>query len=87
MDLSQYKDVFGAPGTGAHKHRIAGMAAVDLVATLVAAVILAAMLPGRQPLAIGFAICAAGLMALAVCVHLLFGVKTALNVAMFGPRQ
>jgi hypothetical protein len=40
MSLCQYKDIFGAPGTGLHSYRIFNMAAVDLFATALGAYVL-----------------------------------------------
>jgi hypothetical protein len=34
MDLCDYKDAFGAPGTGAHSYRIFDIAIVDVLATV-----------------------------------------------------
>jgi len=33
MSLRQYSEIFGRPGEGAHRTRIGGLAAVDLLAT------------------------------------------------------
>ena len=48
MALCQYKNMFGAPGTGAHKYRFLGVAIVDTVATIVAAVLIWAALKYYQ---------------------------------------
>lgn len=32
--LCKYKNIFGEPGTGAHKYRIAGIAIVDVILTI-----------------------------------------------------
>lgn len=37
MSLCQYKDIFGAPGTGAHAYRFMDIAVVDLGLTIGAA--------------------------------------------------
>lgn len=34
--LCNYKDIFGKPGEGAHKKRIAGFAAIDIIFTILA---------------------------------------------------
>lgn len=39
--LCQYKNIFGEPGTGVHKTRFMGLAIWDVVATVVAALIIA----------------------------------------------
>ena len=33
--FSEYKDIFGKPNEGVHKHRILGLASVDLIGTAV----------------------------------------------------
>lgn len=39
--LCKYKDIAGEPGKGIHSHRFMGMAAVDLILTILGAVIIA----------------------------------------------
>lgn len=94
-----HRAVFGEPGKGVHAQRAFGVAAVDLMATLFAALAIAlwatAVLPspsggggsaaifGRVVWRTGIVF--AALMILAVCLHWIFGVNTALNVALLGP--
>ncbi len=73
MYLCQYKDIFGAPNTGLHSYRLLDIAIVDLVATLVAAFLIARYLK-QSPHQV-FII----LMVLAVIVHKLFCVETTLT--------
>ncbi len=40
MSLCQYKNIFGAPNEGVHSHRFAGFAIVDIVATILLAMII-----------------------------------------------
>lgn len=44
MIFCKYKDIFGVPGEGVHKKRIFGMAAVDLIGTILLSIILAYLL-------------------------------------------
>lgn len=67
--FSQYKDIFGKPGEGPHKDRIFGFASIDILFTLIAAL----LIPGDKVRNFIF------LMILAIILHTLFGVETALN--------
>ena len=40
MNLCKYKNMFGAPNTGAHKYRFLNIAIVDVLATVIVAYIL-----------------------------------------------
>lgn len=68
----EYKDIFGKPGEGVHKYRIFGLAAVDLILTIFAAVFLAKQTGKNFFLIFGV------LMFLSVIFHSLFCVDTAL---------
>jgi len=82
MSLCQYSDIFGKPGEGLHKYRIFGMAAVDLILTFVLALLISWLY--KYPIvSIETVIIFLSLMVLAVIVHRLFCVKTALNNAIF----
>ncbi len=70
--FSKWKDVFGKPGEGVHKTRIFGFAAVDLVLTIILAIILAKIIKINIFCSIGT------LMVLSILFHLLFGVNTEL---------
>lgn len=39
--LCEYKDIAGKPGEGVHSHRLMGMATIDLVLTILGAIIIA----------------------------------------------
>jgi hypothetical protein len=41
LGLCRYKDIFGQPGEGAHAYRIFDIAIVDVVATIIAAFLVA----------------------------------------------
>ena len=70
----QYRDIFGNPGEGAHKHRIFGLAAVDLFGTVLLAVLSTMIFGGN--IAKNFIL----LIALAIVLHHIFCVDTALNM-------
>lgn len=76
----QHQNVFGKPREGVHAYRIPGvdLAAVDVIATFVLALIIY-MLVGHS---LGYI--TAGLFGLGIIAHALFGVPTKLNVALFG---
>lgn len=71
-------DIFGKPGTGAHAWRIGPFAAVDLIATLCLIGVIV-YLTKKPPLIVGCFVFGAGILA-----HRIFGVKTAVDVAIFG---
>lgn len=41
MSLCQYKNIFGEPNVGAHSYRLFGIAIIDTVLTILAAILLA----------------------------------------------
>ena len=41
MDLCQYKDALGVPDTGIHSYRLFGVAIVDVLFTIIGAVLIA----------------------------------------------
>ena len=85
MSLTQYRDIFGKPNQGAHSYRIGPFATVDLLGTLLIGGILGYYLvsPDVSGIISGFII----LMMIAIILHYMFGVDTALNVMLFGARN
>lgn len=79
--LCRFRDVFGVPGQGVHRVRVFGLAAVDLIGTLVVALVVARWM--RLGVT-GCIIAIVAAFALGVLAHRLFCVDTALNVRMFG---
>jgi hypothetical protein len=77
IDLCQYKDIFGVPGEGVHAERFYGVATVDLVATIVAAIAIAILF--KQNLLQTVAI----LFLLGIIMHRLFCVRTAVDKFLF----
>lgn len=79
--LCKYRDVLGAPGTGVHAHRIAGVAVVDLGLTILAAAVFAWWFDWS------FGYTFIGLMVLSVFVHRAFCVRTTLVDFLFERRR
>jgi hypothetical protein len=75
--LCKYRDALGIPGTGVHSHRVAGVAAVDLGLTVLAAVVAAWWFDWS------FGYTFVGLMILGILVHRAFCVRTALMDFLF----
>lgn len=71
----QFKDIFGKPNEGAHSYRIADIAVVDFVLTLIVAIILMYLMKSVWPL---FIIFGAGIVA-----HRLFCVRTTVDKLLF----
>lgn len=65
----KYRDIFGRPGEGVHSHRTFGFASIDILFTIIAAL----LIPGNKLRNL------AVLMLLAIILHALFGVETTLN--------
>ena len=78
MSLCKYKDYFGEPGKGVHSYRIFNIAIVDVVMTLIGALIIS-YLSG-----IKFIWTALGLFILGILLHRIFCVKTTIDKAIFG---
>ena len=70
--------MFGAPGTGVHAYRFAGLAVVDVVLTLLAA------WPLGRWLRISFPAAAALLFLTGIVMHRLFCVQTSVDRLLFG---
>jgi hypothetical protein len=82
MTTCRFKDALGKPGQGFHAPRILGVAALDLLGTALVAWLIARARRGWHPVPVFLV-----LMALAVVLHRLFCVDTALNVALFGSTR
>lgn len=78
INLCDYKDIFGKPGTGAHSYRIFDIAVVDVVATLILAFIIwwFTRYPVHWILLFVFGI--------GIVFHRLFCVNTTVNKFIFG---
>jgi fatty acid desaturase len=78
MSLCKYKNYFGEPGKGVHSYRIFNIAIVDVVMTLIGALIIS-YLSGIK--FIWSALC---LFLVGIFLHRVFCVKTTLDKAIFG---
>jgi len=72
-----FADLFGKPNEGIHKPRIFGLAAVDVLLTVLAAKFIAAR--GKK----NFGKVLLQLVAAGIALHRIFGVNTALNEKIF----
>lgn len=75
--LEKYKDIFGAPRTGAHAKRVLDIAIVDVVLTLILALIISLVFKQN------FALVSACLFGLSIIMHRLFGVRTKVDTILF----
>ena len=76
--LWAYRNVFGSPGKGIHALRIGGVAAVDVLGTLV----ICGLISHTWKVAVWKVTLVAILVAIAI--HRVFCVNTRVNVALFG---
>lgn len=81
----QYAELFGKPNEGVHKHRIGGLATVDLLGTIGGAAILAALYTKKhsQGFISSFIVIFIILILLGIMLHKLFCVNTKLNSIIF----
>ena len=70
FDLSKYKNIFGAPGTGVHQYKFKGTAIVDYVLTIAGAFIITYYTD------IPLVITTIGLLLLGIILHYLFGIRS-----------
>jgi uncharacterized membrane protein len=75
--LCKYRDALGVPGAGVHAYRVAGVAAVDLGLTVLAAAVIAWWFDWS------FGYTFIGLMIVGIVVHRAFCVRTALMDFLF----
>ena len=66
--LSEYRDVFGAPGTGVHKTRFLGVALVDFALSVLGAVLISWVF--KMPIDLSLIL----VLVLGIILHALFGV-------------
>lgn len=82
MDLSQYRDSLGKPNEGIHSYRFGSFASVDLFGTLIIGCIIGYYFISQNVL--GCLYGSSLLMILAIFLHRIFRVNTALNIILFG---
>ena len=81
MPLSEYKDIFGKPGEGAHAYRIFDLAIVDVIFTIIGGYIIAYSLNWSKPKTI------IGLFILGIFMHRLFNVETTIDKIIFNTNN
>jgi hypothetical protein len=79
MSLCQYKDMFGKPGEGVHSYRIANIAIVDVLLTIIGAYIINLFIPYFS-----FTYILVLLFILGIVLHRLFCVRTTVDKILFG---
>ena len=77
MSLCKYSNIFGAPNTGVHSYKIFNIAIVDMMMTLIGAIIIS-YLSG-----IKFIWSALGLFLVGILLHRVFCVRTTLDKLLF----
>ena len=76
--LCAYKDLFGKVGEGAHSYRIANIAVVDVIATIIMAFLLHYLFPAYKVLHILIV-----LFLLGIVLHRIFCVRTTVDRLLF----
>jgi hypothetical protein len=80
--LCKYKDIFGKPGEGAHSYRIFNIAIVDVLLTVLLALIIYFFLPKYPLIYILIFVFVLGIVA-----HRIFCVPTTVDKAIFGSKN
>ena len=78
MSLCKYSDLFGEPDTGVHQYRIFNIAIVDVIATLMVALVLYKFNPKIE-----YWIYLVGLFIISIILHRLFCVRTTVDKLLF----
>jgi hypothetical protein len=76
--LCEYKDLFGKPNEGFHKTRLFGLAAYDLIGTIILIIVIS-VLSGINILSVALFVSV-----LTILMHRVFCVNTTLNKKIFG---
>lgn len=77
MTLCSYKDIFGKPNTGIHSYRIFGIAAFDMLLTLLVSLLISYYLK------ISFVKTTFALLIIGILMHRIFCVKTSIDKLLF----
>jgi hypothetical protein len=81
--LCKYRAVFGKPGEGVHAYRVFDVAVVDVVMTVVAAVLLSRYVLGIPVASLSTILVVVALFAVGVVAHRLFCVRTRIDRLLF----
>jgi hypothetical protein len=84
IDLKKYRDIFGKPNEGVHSYRLFGLAAIDVIFTLMFALLFTIISSQSKDLTIYFLIYTLVLFSLAIFFHRIFFVNTTINKLLFG---
>jgi uncharacterized membrane protein YcaP (DUF421 family) len=76
--FKQFADIFGKPNEGVHSYRIFNIAIVDVIATLLGALLISYLFK------VNFFLVAVLLFLLGIVLHRLFCVNTTINKFLFG---
>ena len=77
--LCQYRNLFGKVGEGLHSYRIANLAVVDILLTVLGAFLIHLMFPAYH-----FGYILLGLFLLGIILHRIFCVRTTVDKWIFG---
>ena len=73
----KYKNIFGSPGEGVHKYRIFNIAIVDLLLTILLAIIISYLFQTNIWITLFF------VLLLGIIIHKMFCVKTTIDKLLF----
>lgn len=74
----KYRNIFGKPGEGFHSIRVLDVAILDVIGTLLVAIVVS------KAFGVNFLLTTATMFVLAILVHRMFCVNTKINKMMFG---
>ena len=77
MSLCKYKDILGKPGKGIHSYRFMGVAIVDVIMTIIGALLISFLI--NKP----FLLVLIVLFVLGIILHHLFCVRTTIDKLLF----
>jgi len=80
--LCKYRNMFGEPGKGIHSLRLCNVAVVDVLATVLIAIVVHHFLPSYR-----FATILVVLFAIGIVAHRIFCVRTTVDRLLFGNKE
>lgn len=81
--LCKYSDLFGKPGTGLHKYKIANIAIVDVILTFFGAMIIKLIINKLLNINISYWLYLIALFIMGILLHRLFCVRTTIDKLLF----
>jgi hypothetical protein len=82
MNLTKYKNIFGEPGKGAHRHRVFNIAIVDVFATILLVYFIFSILQSFH-IHVNFWLLLSSVFILGIVTHRAFGVRTTIDKTLF----